>query len=100
MPKLPIDQFKGLELKPGDKVMLTVASIGNGEVQFEYVDAKDRPLEKAVDYIKPVKQPEKPLDMKEAKDMSAEEMRKRMPVVDEEADTKEDVKEGEDPSAD
>lgn len=88
MPKLPMDQFKGLELKPGDKVMLTVAAIGNGEVQFEYVDAKDRPLEKAVDYIKPVKQPEKPLtDSKEAEGMSTEDMRKRMPVVDEEADT-------------
>jgi hypothetical protein len=93
MPKLPMDQFKGLELKPGDKVMLTVASIGNGEVQFEYVDAKDRPISKAVDYIKPVKQPEKPLtDEKEAEKMSAEDMRKRMPVVDEEA---EDTKEGE-----
>lgn len=87
MPKLPMDQFKGLELKPGDKVMLTVASVGNGEVQFEYVDAKDRPVPKAADYIKPVKQPEKPLtDEKEAEKMSAEDMRKRMPVVDEDAD--------------
>jgi hypothetical protein len=94
MPKLPIDQFKGLELKPGDKVMLTVASIGNGEVQFEYVDAKDRPLAKAVDYIKPVKQPDKPIvDEKEAEKMSVKDLRDRMPVVDEdgEADKSKEV---------
>jgi hypothetical protein len=82
-----MDQFKGLELKPGDKVVLTVAAIGNGEVQFEYTDPKDAPTAKAADYIKPVKQPEKPMNEKEMEGMSADEVRKHMPVVDEDLDT-------------
>lgn len=93
MPKLPIDQFKGLELKPGDKVMLTVAAIGNGEVQFEYTDAKDAPISKAVDYIKTVKQPDKPItNEEEASKLSTKDLRERMPVVDDEETNDEPVK--------
>ena len=93
MPKLPLEQFKGLNLRPGDKVQLTVTAIGNGEVQFEYVDAKDAPAPKASDYtdnaVKPeesnIKQPEKPLTEKDDPEkMDLKELRSRLPVKQEE----------------
>ena len=93
MPKLPIDQFKGLNLRPGDKVQLTVKAVGNGEVQFEYIDAKDAPAPKASDYtdnaVEPtdpnIEQPEKPLTEKDdPKTMDLKELRSRLPVKKEE----------------
>lgn len=96
MPKVPITQFKGLNLKPGDKVQMTVSAIGNGEVQFEYVDPKDAPLYKQGDYVEKgdkvedapkdnIKQPEKPLTEKDdVNKMDLKELRSRLPVKEEE----------------
>lgn len=97
MPKLPLTQFKGLNLKPGDKVQLVVAAVGNGEVQFEYVDPKDAPPYKAGDYVESaedekedemeskIKQPEKPLtDKDDPSKMDLKELRSRLPVKEEE----------------
>lgn len=102
MPKVPITQFKGLNLKPGDRVQMTVASVGNGEVQFEYVDPKDAPVSKAGDYVEKVdspedkkgadmpspedniKYPEKPLTSKDdPSKMDLKELRSRLPVKEE-----------------
>lgn len=85
MPKLPLANFKGLNLKLGDMVQLKVASIGNGEVQFEYEAPQDRPASKEADYIEKaenedIKQPEKPLTEKDnLETMPLKELRDRLP---------------------
>lgn len=103
MPSVPLIQFKGLNLKPGDKVQMTVASIGKDEVQFEYVDPKDAPMPKAADYADKtegvnesseqdatssddnIQQPEKPLTEKDdASKMPLNELRSRLPTKKEE----------------
>lgn len=94
MPKVPLTQFKGLNLKPGDKVQMTVAAVGNGEVQFEYVDPKDAPVPKASDYTEKeedmdessnIKQPEKPLTKEDdPSKMDLKELRSRLPVKEDE----------------
>jgi hypothetical protein len=89
MPMIPTKDLpnEGQGLKPGDVVELTVKSVENGQVEFDYPSDEPTPPEVPVDDVPEDKKPFEGKDIptkEQADKMSVSDLRSKLPVKSEE----------------